>query len=230
MKIVESPRALRPVGNWVRWALLVTWFVMVLLIVLSGEREGRFSNLEKDLASGRVTEVTVRGYRLPDSPQIEQTVRWRDGLFLRTDTVLAYSGEDRPAFQGPVLQSQDVVTYLRQTYPGATVKSEGERQATSDIFGFDSMNPVLGIMYVVVHFGTLVRIIAGPEPWRATRWAWFWVWCLLAPVAPPLFLALSGPTPLVPAPKDLNRRLTGGVALLVAVVISLISKGTIVSS
>ena len=64
-----------------------------------------------------------------------------------------------------------------------------------------------------VFLSTLGLLVVGPEPWRATRWAWFW---LLTSAAFPLtalaFLVLGGPTPLVPAPRERSRRLTGGWA------------------
>ncbi|GAA3593187.1 hypothetical protein GCM10022223_05060 [Kineosporia mesophila] len=211
-----------------RWVLLAAWIVLVVFTVLLGEREGRFGDLEKDLAAGKVTEVSVSG-EMPGEQQSEQTVHWRDGLFRRTDVIMTYSGGERPGFHGTIVQAPNAVTYLQQQYPGVTVRSVGERQATSDFYGFGNMSPALGILYAVVYFGTLLRIIAGPQPWRATRWAWFWVWCFLAPVAPPLFLTLAGPTPLVPAPKNLNRRLTGGWALLLVAFVSAVLGGTALS-
>jgi hypothetical protein len=59
---------------------------------------------------------------------------------------------------------------------------------------------------------------AGPEPWRATRWAWLWAVLLAAPVGTLAFALLSGPTPLVPAPRNRARRLTGGWALVILTV------------
>jgi hypothetical protein len=59
-------------------------------------------------------------------------------------------------------------------------------------------------------------LINGPEPWRATRWAWFWT------IANPLgvigclaFLLLSGPIPMLPASKIDARRLHGGWAFII---------------
>jgi len=67
--------------------------------------------------------------------------------------------------------------------------------------------------------GTLLCLVWGPTPWRATRWAWFWIIAHpLGPISAPVFLLLSGPTPLLRAPKPGARRLHGGWAFLLAVV------------
>jgi hypothetical protein len=58
-------------------------------------------------------------------------------------------------------------------------------------------------------------LVAGPEPWRATRWAWFWL-VLTSPFVSVLFLLLSGPTVAVPGPRNPRRRLTGGWAFLLS--------------
>lgn len=66
----------------------------------------------------------------------------------------------------------------------------------------------------VLFLAGLVVLMAGPQPRRATRWAWFWL--LLPPLGCLLFLTLSGPTGGVPAPRDPDRRLTGGWAFLLS--------------
>ena len=54
-------------------------------------------------------------------------------------------------------------------------------------------------------------------PERATRWAWFWLqW---NPVGVLAFLLLSGPVPGVPAPRPGARRLTGGWAFLLSLLL-----------
>ena len=56
-------------------------------------------------------------------------------------------------------------------------------------------------------------LISGPETWRATRWAWFWVMTVPV-VGTVLMLLLSGRTPGLPAPSTARPRLTGGWAFL----------------
>lgn len=81
------------------------------------------------------------------------------------------------------------------------------------LFGWQTPNPLAltALLLLLVGFGVLV---SGPAPWRATRWAWFWL--LLPPVGGIAFLLLSGPTPGVPGPRPPGRRLTGGWAFLLA--------------
>lgn len=67
---------------------------------------------------------------------------------------------------------------------------------------------------ILLAVGSVVVLVAGPGPWRATRWAWFWLMSL--PVGSFAFLLLSGPTPGLPRPRDPRRRLIGGWAFLLA--------------
>jgi hypothetical protein len=48
---------------------------------------------------------------------------------------------------------------------------------------------------------------------------------LLVPVSVPLFLLLAGPTPGLPAPRDPARRLTGGWAFLICLVVTAAATG-----
>ena len=60
---------------------------------------------------------------------------------------------------------------------------------------------------------TLWHIVKGPQPWRATRCAWFWL--PGSPLGLLAFLLLSGPMPGVRSPRRLERRLHGGWAFLI---------------
>lgn len=67
----------------------------------------------------------------------------------------------------------------------------------------------------------LFVLINGPQPRWATRWAWFWL--ILNPalvITAALFLIVSGPVSPTrePVPQS-GRRLTGGWAFLIAVVV-----------
>jgi hypothetical protein len=72
---------------------------------------------------------------------------------------------------------------------------------------------------LVAGLATFALLINGPQPWRATRWAW--AWFILNPfglIGSLAFLLLSGPVPPVPAAKQGDRRLHGGWAFLIAAV------------
>lgn len=85
------------------------------------------------------------------------------------------------------------------------------------ILGIEVPNP-LADLAVILTFAGLVTLILGPQPWRATRWAWFW--CNANPVGMAAFLLLSGPIPGLPPPRKINRRLTGGWGFLLMLVAS----------
>ena len=71
---------------------------------------------------------------------------------------------------------------------------------------------------IVAWASTWLLVIGGPQPWRATRWAWVWLVSIGAPVGMLGYLLLGGPLGFW-RPADLNRRLTGGWAFLLAMVL-----------
>lgn len=77
----------------------------------------------------------------------------------------------------------------------------------------------IGAMAVLV--ATLFLVVNAPRPRWATRWAWFWlVMSPALPVTAPVFLILSGPLHPTGTPTaSSGRRLTGGWAFLIAVVV-----------
>ena len=81
------------------------------------------------------------------------------------------------------------------------------------LFGWQVHN-ALGMSALLLFLAGFALLVAGPHPWRATRWAWFWL--LLPPVGVVVYLVLSGPTPGVPGPRNPQWRLTGGWAFLLS--------------
>lgn len=76
---------------------------------------------------------------------------------------------------------------------------------------------VAGWLVFVASAATLLLLIGGPQPWRATRWAWFWLALPVAPLGLLAYFLLGGPLG-VARPRHPNRRLTGGWAFLLALV------------
>ena len=68
------------------------------------------------------------------------------------------------------------------------------------------------VVLIVAGLLTCALLVGGPEPWRATRWAWSWL--LPVPFGVLALCLLSGPTPGLPGPRT-ERRLTGGWAFLI---------------
>ena len=65
---------------------------------------------------------------------------------------------------------------------------------------------------------TLLLVAGGPQPWRATRWAWFWN-ALAGPfVGVGAYVLLGGPL-AAGQPTERTRRLTGGWGFLIAILV-----------
>jgi hypothetical protein len=94
------------------------------------------------------------------------------------------------------------------------VLRESQHLSDSSLLGWRLPN-WLGLAAFALVLGGLASLVGGPQPWRATRWAWFWL--VLTPVGSIAFVLFSGPTPLLPTPRDPTRRLTGGWAFLLSI-------------
>lgn len=87
---------------------------------------------------------------------------------------------------------------------------------------YDGVVPAwLGATVLAVVLAVLLTVGHGPQPWRATRWAWFWL--AFSPLGQLGFLLLSGPTPGVSAPRRPQRGLTGGKGFLLSLLLGAVS-------
>jgi hypothetical protein len=181
------------------------------------------SRLESDVAVGEVQVVRVAG-DLPERGTGFATVEvhWQRGAFGYWTEVI----EARPRRAVPrssregatAVITGDVGTRLAALDPDVEVIRVGWPKSSSELFGWRL--PVwMGGLALVLFVCTLGLLISGPQPWRATRWAWFWLMTAAAPVGAVAFLLLAGPTPFSPAPRDPAKRLTGGWAFLMALLI-----------
>jgi hypothetical protein len=71
-----------------------------------------------------------------------------------------------------------------------------------------------------VALSAFVLLVVGPQPWRATRWAWFWLLWTAPPLGILAFLLLGGSTRLWP-PARAEARLTGGWAFLLTILLGM---------
>lgn len=206
--------------DWLRWALAALWLFVMVTAVLAGSREADFDTLVSDLNSGRVSSVAVTP-GLPDGADgsAQQTIFWTGGL-LHRHTVVQVSTDNAPdasALQGNVtrIHGHDAAVELRRDYPGLTVTRASYITSWAEFYGFRVPQwliwPMLGGAVL-----TLMVLVSGGEPWRASRWAWFWL--LSTAIGPPLFLFLSGRTWPIPDPRAGHRRLSGGWAFIIAAV------------
>lgn len=204
--------------DFVRWAMLALWIFVMAVAVTIGNRGSNLGELESALNTGGITSVMVTpGLPSDAEGSMTQTIYWRSGL-------LNYYAEVRmvtPSSDGTTTSSNDVAVrsgydiaaQIAEEAPAVAITRIDGRLSSGGIYGFQV--PTRLIWFALTGaVGTLMVLVSGPEPWRATRWAWFWL--ITTGVGPPLFLILAGPTPPLCSPRDSRRRLTGGWAFLIA--------------
>ena len=231
---IETPErvALPSWSSWPRrtgWALLAGWVLLILSVPFTGERSVPVADLHAAVQAGDVTVVHVSGgLDAPARGFATLDIRWRDGLF-------AYHAEMREArplrpgarWRGgmPTVRA-GVVDRLEAAYPDLRVERQPAPSSsfTGDVLGVRLPPWTVGVG-LALSLATIGLLVVGPQPWRATRWAWFWMSGIAAPVGLLAYLVLGGPTTLAPPPRPGASRLTGGWAFLLAFI-----TGSILSS
>lgn len=178
--------------------------VTAALMVTLGLRPATYGDLLSDVASSKVTEVQVIG---PDAPSGGDTVelRW---------TVLGGVLDQYAVVQVSGSPADDPRATLRSIDPDVRL-TDGPRADHAFTFMGWGVPWQIAMLGTAAWLGVLLLIVGGPEPWRATRWAWGWVWLLSGPVGSVAYLLLGGPLGLL-RPRPGHRRLTGGWAFLLA--------------
>jgi hypothetical protein len=203
----------------VRLGVIACWLLVVVALPLAGERSASWNDVQAAVGDGAVHTVRVSGELGPGTSGYGTVeIHWRDGLLRRVTTVVQVRGQGERPGESTLEDASAVLhtapsTRLAALQPGLSVRRDDDLPGGGRLFGW-AVPAVVGMVaffLLVVGFGLLVT---GPQPWRATRWAWFWL--LASPVGAIAFLLLSGRTPGLPTPKDLTRRLTGGWAFLLA--------------
>ncbi|WP_328292938.1 hypothetical protein OG218_09345 [Kineococcus sp. NBC_00420] len=195
----------------VRAALLVLTAVTVLGALLLGVRESTVADLEGAVLAGRVSSVQVSGGLPPEatSGEATQQVSWREGRQRhRTENRQVLGGTSTAPDVRVLVASWD------RSVPVETVPwGSGP---TWDVLGL-GVPTWVGVLTLVQGFGGLVVLVNAAPPWRATRWAWFWLFSL--PFGVTAFLLLSGPLPGRPTERTSSRRLRGGWAFVLSMVV-----------
>ncbi|PKH40667.1 hypothetical protein SAMN05192575_105246 [Nocardioides alpinus] len=205
-----------------RWRLTsltfgLLWLVTAVAVVLVGEKQSDLSSLAGSLANGSVTRVEVVG--LPQDPdwrgRQQVTLKWRESVLSRY-AVVTVDTRRNPSDQWDGDQvNGDLEVHLRGFGPEPDI-------TYSEATGFQEWRGYRGPGWVALlafaaWLGTGLLVIGGPEPWRATRWAWGWFVLMAGPLGSLGYLLLGGPLSLA-RPKDVRQRLTGGWAFLIALV------------
>ena len=209
-----------------RLVLVVGWLLVAAGAAVFGERPASFHLLEAQVTAGQVHTVrVVGGLERGSRGYARVAVHWREGAFgYWTEVLQARPRSAAPLdaeLQGPVI-SRTAGEVLSERAPrGAPLRVlHGPTSGVeTNWFGWRVPNRV-GWLALGLAFGTLGLLVNGPAPWRASRWAWFWLMTLASPLGLAAFLVLSGPVPALPAPREGARRLTGGFGFLLAVVLA----------
>lgn len=206
--------------GWVRLALALGWVLLLVLTFGIGERPSTLADLEDAVRTGGVDEVRVSG-GLSERGRGFATVEvhWQRGLGHYAVTVV----EARPLRAAVHTDKEvvgDVETRLLRLQPDLTIRQEAFSPpgVSTSLLG-RPMYDGAAMAVVGLWLGTLLSLVVLPQPWRATRWAWFWLMCGLAPLGSLAYLVLSGPAPFLNPPRDPARRLTGGKAFLLTIVL-----------
>lgn len=220
-----SPARSRAEHIWdvLRHVVVVAWLLVVVAAVLLGVRTASWSDVERLVEDGQVETVRVSeelGAQATGYATV--IVQWRHGPFRYQAEVIQVRGGQQVLHEALSSDEEPVVVRgapsarLAALQPGLRVRHDIQRQSDGALLGWRVPVPI-GIVAFVLHLAGLALLVTGPQPWRATRWAWYWL--LLPPVGSIAFLLLSGPTAGLPAPNP-TRRLTGGWAFLLSLPIS----------
>jgi hypothetical protein len=199
------------------WVMLVGWAYVLVSTLVSGERDASWSRLSEQLGADQVGEVRVVGALLPADGTVSGSsvveIHWRDGLLMRRTVVEQRIGAAGERLTEGHVVREPVADALRRLEPGLRIDYDDYRSGpTAPALGLTLHGPPAAAAFVLA-VATLLLLVGGPEPQRATRWAWFWLFSAAPPLACPAYLLLGGL--LKDHPEPTGRRLTGGWAFLV---------------
>lgn len=197
--------------------LALVWLVVALTVVLAGEKRSDLDQLVASVGEGDVTRVEVVG--LPRRPgwrgRTQVRLRWQGSVLTRFVEVPV---DTRRRSEADVVG--DPVEYLEAVaYPRDLDITYSDPRSGPYLEWRAWRGPGwTGLVGFLAWFATLVLLRHGPEPRRATRWAWGWFVLLGGPLGALAYLLLGGPLG-VRRPTQVRGRLTGGWAFLLALVL-----------
>lgn len=227
--VEQRPTATSPYAPaWVgvRVVLAAAYVVLLLAGIVVHQEGAALGDLYADAERGELSRVVVRGDALEPgatgSAKLEVT--WSTGLRRwRVDVTqdVPEAGRVGGLVSGTDAErtTDDVGQQVRLRDSSVEVVRRGPRTAGVRLWGAGLSEPQ-SIPLVATLLAAVVLLIVGPEPWRATRWAWFWL--LSIPGAELVWLVRSGPTPRLSRPPMHGARLTGGRAFAVSVLGSVV--------
>jgi hypothetical protein len=209
----------------VRWGLIGCWVVVLAVMPFVSENTADWSDVRDLVASGKVQSVQI-DHELPAEAtgSTEVTIHWQRGPFDYVTTVREIRGDST---DGPMNYADDDVTATLHTRPSSRLlelqpglnvtRGQGHDYYDNKFVGF-VVPAAIGYVAIALGVAAFLLLVEGPQPWRATHWAWLWLFS--NPIGMACFLLLSGPVPGLRAPRNVKRRLTGGWAFLLSIVLS----------
>ena len=198
-----APRRRSGVVGLVVRVALAAGLVLGWVQLASMPLHGSLDDLIDDLARGDVTRVTLE----------------RPGVGASGHFGVLWEGEGRPGRASYFYDDGTVSGSGAVRDEALRIRSAAELSPEDvEIVEVDALQPGgTWLLHGTALLGTLLVLVVGPQPRLATRWAWFWL-MYLAPPAALVFLVLE-PVPLWRREANAGRkRLTGGWALLLALV------------
>jgi hypothetical protein len=212
------------VERWGRLFLALTWLSLVVATVVVGHRQSSLQELEAQLRSGDVTQVRIsEGLQPGETGMATVWVAWRDGLVNHSARVAEHRPERRQSRSGGQASEDtvrgDLRTHLRAIDPDVRFEAAPFVEESNTMVGWEAPEAFAFVVLVLFVVALVLLVKRSGPTWRATRWAWFWVFGL-APVGVPAFLLLGGPCAGVRPPRAAGARLTGGWAFLIVTAVS----------
>ncbi|WP_239460060.1 DUF368 domain-containing protein [Nocardioides daejeonensis] len=235
--LTQQPRG--RLVRWAGWALLACWLFVVVQWFLA-PAPARWADFESSAAKvdsvqifgGHDRDASLRttgesyaamvrivwhqGWRTYETAVVETTAVKRTGIHY------VGSEESGLALVAPFaaadaeVKMRDVRAEVEARVPHATVTRADLPDTSSTGYGRSLPSWVLWLG-LITGLGSLAHLILAPTPWRATRWAWFWL-SSLPLVGVPIYLLSSGAT-LQRPPSPWARPLTGGIAFILAMIL-----------
>ena len=247
-----SPR--RRAIQAVRWLLVGMLLVDVALGVVTHQRHASLDELGKDLSSGRVEFLALTDadqlrhgqwvfqVSLGSDPEAGPVVLWRTGVAGYKVAELGAGEPFLPAQYGIQVPGDATGTSQAESPDGSegmdddtdAAQSRDAVRAAAEATGVTVSEPWgdrllrwewLGAAASLV---VLVMLVTGPQPRRATKWAWFWLYLLpahagllyaLAREAPWSATVHRTPEPLPHREMVADIRFTGGKAFLIVLLV-----------
>lgn len=209
-----------------RYALAACWIVVLVIVPFLGEKTADWSDVRDLVSKGTVTEVRISHELPPDSTGFATVaVHWRHGPLDYVASVRQVRHDD--SYDATNTDDVSAVLHsapsdlLLEVQPGLRIHHDAHQSDPGvTTLGFH-VPMVLALVPVVLVLLGLALLLVGPDPWRATPWAWFW-W-LWHPIGVAAYLVLAGPFPGLPSPRHPERRLTGGWSFLLMLFVTSLS-------